>query len=432
MNRRAFAIRLSLLGLGVASCGGDAGAPVEPPPPPPPPPPPEPASPGARALATAAGLVASAEAVGDGVRWRVFDADSYGYRTDLYSGQAGVLTFLAETYRTGPTSELRGVLERGGRFLRQTPASTQALYEGRAGHAWALLSLHEALGGTEWLDAALALAPGIAAGRAGLVGDIINGLPGQGLLLLRLHSVAGDARWLQAARSIADSMLERAVPVGDGLKFPSFVLQDGRTVYYTGLSHGTAGAGYFLARLARALPGPDAGKYLDGAEAAARWLDGVAIPAGPGVNWYRREPDQMQQQQVQWCHGAPGIGLFYAELYAATRNSAQLETALRCAVTVERDGIGHHFASLCHGVAGNAGLFFKLFRETGERDWLRRAESFGEVLWAKRIPSSGYPAWPSADGYNTNNPGLMTGTAGPGWFWLQLAREGALGMPVTS
>ena len=75
------------------------------------------------------------------------------------------------------------------------------------------------------------------------------------------------------------------------------------------MAHGGAGAGSFLCRLAAALPQDGRGPYLEGAGAIARWLDGLARRQGEGVNWYRREPDQTGQQQVQWCHGAPGIAL---------------------------------------------------------------------------------------------------------------------------
>jgi hypothetical protein len=121
---------------------------------------------------------------------------------------------------------------------------------------------------------------------------MIAGLPGQGLLLLRLAEVAGDARWVAAARGLGDAVLAKAVRAGAGIKFAAFALDDGRTVYYPGMAHGAAGAGYFLSRLARALPAPERAPYAGGARAVGAWLDGLARPNGAGVNWYRREPDQ--------------------------------------------------------------------------------------------------------------------------------------------
>ncbi|HEX7241875.1 MAG TPA: lanthionine synthetase LanC family protein, partial [Longimicrobiaceae bacterium] len=406
------------------------------PPVPPEPPAPQPPYPTSadRALGVAAGLVKAAEAVSGGARWGVTDAGVKGYPTDLYSGQAGVLSFLAEAYRFRPEESFRTALEAGGRWLQAQPrSSSQALFEGNAGRAWAFLSLHQALGGAgaPWLQAALELAPAVASIKSGLPGDLINGVPGQGLLLLRLHGVTGDARWLQAARELGDHVLATGVRVGEGVKFPSLVLSDGRTVFYPGMAHGSAGAAYFLCRLARALPADARGRYVDGARGAAAWLDGIARPRGEGVNWYRREPDQMDQQQVQWCHGAPGIGIFYAELYRTTGEAAHLEMAKRCAALVAAEGGQHWSACQCHGVGGNAEIFLKLHRETGDSAWLDKARVFGEDVWSRRFTHTQYPGWASGDGNNVDNPGLMTGTSGLGWLYLQLAQDGKLGGPVT-
>lgn len=436
MDRRTFALTLSGMALGLIGCR-DAADPLGPGTPPEPPEPephvPQPPYPTAadRAFGVADGLVAAAEQVDDGVRWRV--TGSSAYPTNLYTGQAGVLTFLAETYRIRPDPAVRGVMEAGGRWLRaRPPDASAALYEGNAGRAWAFLSLHQALGGDgdPWLQAALGLAPGIAGATSGLIGDIINGAPGQGLLLIRLYTITGDDRWLTAATHIADRMLDSGVTIGDGLKFPSFVLPDGQTVYYTGLSHGSAGAGYFLCRLAELLPAEARAPYLDAAERVAVWLDDIAIPHDDGVNWYRREPDQMQTRQVQWCHGAPGIGIFHAELHRLTAHDPYLTVARRCATLVREQGRLSN-ACQCHGLAGNAELFLTLHRQTGEDGWLSLAREFGDLVWSRRFTHTYHPAWPSGDGQNADNPGLMTGNAGVGWFYLQLATDGAVGMPVT-
>lgn len=441
MDRRTFARALSAAGLGLLGCGRDGGPvepvqpepPLQPPPvtPPPPPPPPDLHTARERAFSAVAGLMAAAEPYGDAVRWRVRQ-EVHGYRTDLYSGQAGIVTFLAEAHRLQPSAELRSLVERGGRYLLQAPPMpSQSLFEGNAGTAWALLTLHDVLGDRVWLDAALARTPAIANATGTFSGDLIAGASGQGLYLLRLHERTSDPQWLTAARRLADGMLARAVPAEGGIKFPSFVLQDGRTVFYTGLSHGAAGAGYFLCRLAGALPGAERAAYTDGAEAAAAWLKAIAISEGTAVNWYRREPDQLGVRQIQWCHGAPGIGIFYAELHRVTGSAAHLDMAKRAALTVEHGGVQHGFSALCHGVAGNASLFIKLLRETGDPAWLAKANGFGEEVWSRRLQNTAHAAWSSADGFNTNNPGLLNGTAGPAWFFLQLAQDGRLGFPVT-
>ncbi len=387
-----------------------------------------------RALGVAEGLVKAAEAAPGGVTWAVYDRGATSHPTDLYTGQAGILAFLAEAYRMEARDDLRATLEAGGRWLGSQQVSwSGALYTGNAGRAWAFLSLHEALAGagSPWLAAALGLAPAVASDRSGLRGDLISGLAGQGLFILRLYAVTGDTHWLTVAREMADLLLADAVPAEGGIKFPSFVLPNGSRVFYTGMAHGSAGAGYFLCRLARALPDGERSAYVEGARAVARWLDAIARPKSAGVNWYLREPDRMDQEQVQWCHGAPGIGLFYAELHRVTSEEAHLEMARSCAALLDAEGATHWSCCLCHGVAGNAQLYFKLYRETGEAAWLEKARGFGDVVWGRRLPNRYYPAWVAGDGSGQDNPGLLTGTAGVGWFWLQLSQGGVLGDPIT-
>jgi hypothetical protein len=82
-------------------------------------------------------------------------------------------------------------------------------------------------------------------------------------------------------------------------------------------------------------------------------------------------------------------------------------------------------------VSGNAQLFLALHRETGDAAWLEKARRFGEIVWSRRNAGGPHPAWPSGDGHAPGNPGLMTGNAGPGWLYLQLAGDGRLGGPVT-
>lgn len=438
IDRRAFTRLLSAAGLGAAGmslvgCGGDSE--ILTPTTPPSQDPPQPPYPSAadRAIGVAKGLVSEAEPVSDGLRWAVVDGGAHTYPEDLYSGQAGVLSFLAEVHRFRPDPELEEALRLGGAWLRaRPPANSNALYEGNAGRAWAFVSLHEALGGpSTWLDEALGLAAPFAQALDGLPGDLINGWAGRGLFLLRLYRVTGDARWLDDARTVADRMLETAVSSGDGIKFPSFTLADGRTVFYTGMSHGSAGAGYFLSRLADALPESEGAGYVASAMSVAAWLAGIRRTVGQGVNWYRREPDQTDQHQIQWCHGAPGIGIFHAELFRVTGIEAYLETALLCATHVFAQGGQHAFPVQCHGVAGNAELFIKLYRTTGHPEWMERARAFEEIVWSRRYRDLYYPCWPSGDGNNRNNPGLMTGTAGVGWFYLQLAMDGEFGGPIT-
>jgi lantibiotic modifying enzyme len=131
---------------------------------------------------------------------------------------------------------------------------------------------------------------------------------------------------------------------------------------------------------------------------------------------------------MQWCHGPPGIGLFYAELHRLTGSAAHLDTAVRCAAAMDAER-EHASACQCHGLAGNAQLYLALHRRTGDAAWLDAARRYGELLWERRLRGTEFPEWTSGDSSRTHTPSLMTGTTGVGWLYLQLARAGALGAP---
>jgi hypothetical protein len=149
------------------------------------------------------------------------------------------------------------------------------------------------------------------------------------------------------------------------------------------------------------------------------------------VNWYRREPDQMQQHQVQWCHGAPGIGLFYAELARLTGDDAHLATARGARRRWRRRAATTGRRASATAVGRNAELFLALPPADRRRRRGSRRAALRDVVWSRRLRGSAYPAWKAGDGSDADNPGLMTGTAGVGWLYLQLAGDGRLGGPVT-
>src|SRR5262244_3923339 len=103
--------------------------------------------------------------------------------------------------------------------------------------------------------------------------DLIYGSAGEGLFYLRLHAATQDARWLRAAERRADWLLAHAVADGAGLKWALATSGRYATVFYVGMSHGTAGIGWFLTGLAET---DGSARYLDAARRAATWLRAVA------------------------------------------------------------------------------------------------------------------------------------------------------------
>lgn len=421
-----FAAPLLVLSL---TCGGGGGT-TSTEAPPSPIPPSDFSTPLGRAKGVAQDLLSRAVTDGAGTRWSIsLDGRNSAQLPDLYEGTAGILLFLADLYRQAPTPALRSALERGGAWLRTHPSSYgMGLYEGNAGLGWCYLTLASALGDPAWLDAARQVGDQVRLDPGDGVGDLISGLPGHGLFLLRLHQATGEPRWLDAARAKGDAILAGAVAEAGGWKWKAPGLPG--DYYYVGMAHGSAGAGFFLSRLSTAL-GSSGNTYLEGAKGAARWLLAVQGSLGGDLDWYNRQPDRLDSFQVQWCHGAPGIGLFFIELHRSSGDPALLELAKRCAKTAEdltATAVG--WDCRCHGYAGNADLFLKLYRVTGDTAWLDKARGFGERVWARRLPTA-LPGWIAGDGTNTNNPSFMTGSSGVGQFFLELADPDHVVPPIT-
>ena len=78
---------------------------------------------------------------------------------------------------------------------------------------------------------------------------------------------------------------------------------------------------------------------------------------------------------VQVCHGAPGMITGLADVPIGIDGTADrlLEKAGELIWAASPLGKG---SNLCHGTAGNGYAFLKLYRRTGEDEWLERARAF--------------------------------------------------------
>ncbi len=109
------------------------------------------------------------------------------------------------------------------------------------------------------------------------------------------------------------------------------------------------------------------------AEIASRTLALNACQSPEGVNW-RAGAEGDAPFFVQWCHGAPGIVVSFADAPFATPELADLLE--RAGDLVWHAGPLAKGPNLCHGTAGNGYAFLKLYRRSGDARWLARARAF--------------------------------------------------------
>lgn len=185
-----------------------------------------------------------------------------------------------------------------------------------------------------------------------------------------------------------------------------------------GIAHGAPGIISVLARIAAAGIETDrAMRLLEGAvpRLLAARLESGNFPymTGPGV--------AVRPSRLAWCYGAPGIATVVHDAGRLVDRSDWRAAAVRIgewAAEVPPEQSGVEDAGLCHGAAGLAHMFNRLFQSTGNerfadaaRRWLERALAYrreGEgVAGFRAFNPEPPPAAPFLD-----EPGLLLGAAG--------------------
>lgn len=271
--------------------------------------------------------------------------------------------------------------------------------------------------------------------------DLISGLVGLGVWAVeRAPRDQGEA----AAESVARRLGELAESRDGGLTWrtaPERMLESESAKYPQGLfnlgvAHGVPGVVGILGEMvATGLGASKARELLAG---AVEWLLRQTLPAGsPSRFPYSVVPDddEAAPSRLAWCYGDPGIA---AALLLAARAAGEprwereaLATAKAAAVR-PRDSGGVVDGGLCHGAAGVAHLYNRLFQATGDPQFKAEAVAWFDRLLALRRPGegiAGWQAWRPIGDINVPNPelgwvtdaGFLTGVTGIG-----LALLGAL------
>lgn len=359
----------------------------------------------------------------------------------FYSGSAGPCFFFLNLYRLTGRKEYAELARKGAAYLidkdgakgsRFRFTGSAGLYTGDAGIGHVLLCFHREFGDTDYLDAARAAADTIVT-RSGTKGefcgwggdtDIISGAAGIGLFLLEMHAATGEKRYVDCAVDAADWLIAQGVPEKGGLKWKPGASLDR---FYTGFSHGTAGIAFYLARV---FERTGKKRFLDSAEAGARWLEKHAVSDGKGLKWFHYQPDATDRFQTGWCHGPAGTGRLFLELFRQTGRGGYLKTAKKgaawlMAVLNMESGAGFWGLSACCGTAGVGDYFLDLFLAGGDEVHLEYAATIAGCLMDRaRLVGEGC-CWSDSASAAANDKiipqrGYMKGAAGVGSFFLKL------------
>jgi lantibiotic modifying enzyme len=399
-------------------------------------------------------IQASAVATPYGTTWLANPQDRTSARTDLYSGSAGVVLFYLELHRaTGDPAPLAAARSGADALLASldgnietatapgsdtgTEASTEpGLYTGLAGNGFVLGEVWKATRQACYRNGArrvvaLLQTRAVATG-AGVewndTTDIISGSAGIGLFLLH----AADTLDLPEARALAvragHRLLQRGRDDAGGRKWP---MNGTSAQLLPNFSHGTAGVAYFLATLFQATGDR---VFLDAALSGAAYLQAIAKTDGDVCLVFHHEPDAAGRSlyYLGWCHGPAGTARLWYRLWQAMEDRAWLDWTAKSARAISGSGIPDRPApgfwnnvGVCCGSAGVAGFFLAHHRATGEAASLAFARRVsGQILSAAVRDSAGI-RWPHAE-HRTRpaeiaaQTGWMQGAAGIGAWFLHL------------
>lgn len=356
----------------------------------------------------------------------------------LGSGAAGLALWLAYARRCRVSRAGR----RQASLLAQADASLESdplppgLHSGFTGIAWThahLDRLHGDPGATDLAAIDNALIDALSAEWTRDY-DLIEGLVGIGVYALERRPSDAGARLLDL---VVAQLRSHAIRDAAGVAWftashlvPEPPAGTPRLGHYNlGVAHGIPGVIGLLGAAAAAGHEPAMALLAD----AVPWFLAQERPAGADggfAAWRHESESSPAAARLAWCYGDAGIaGALMVAALGARREDWQ-QHARRLATqaarrTVESSGVTD--AMVCHGSAGVAHVFNRLWQVTGEasladaaRLWIARTIRFqrpgagigGYESWA--LNAQGQTGWCS-------DPGVLTGSAGVGLVLLAAA-----------
>ena len=294
------------------------------------------------------------------------------------------------------------------------------LYTGAPGVVLFHLELYEQTRDRSYLAEACVSADDLIAAveRAEIVtSGLYDGVAGIMFVLAETYRASLEPKYWRAVERCRDLLARRAERRGRGVEWNDS----------TDVISGGAGIGLALLDLHRRFGDRTC---ADLARGAAERLVELALADSDGLRWMLSP--RVDREYPNFSHGTAGVSYFLATAYAATQDSAFLDTALRGATYLKRvaktegdtclvfhhtkGGEDRYYLSWCHGPAGTARLFHRLGQVTGDqqwRGWVERA--------ARGIATSGIPEQRTSGFWN--NVGQCCGNAGVADFFIEIHRS---------
>jgi len=371
-----------------------------------------------------------------GVVWPSDPEDPKSVGTTLYAGTPGPILFLLETYRYTGDERALADAKKGADALIDSIANTEGtgLYEGLAGTGFTLgeayLVTHDARyrdGALRCIELLKTKSKTAGAGIEWADGpDIIAGAAGTGLFLLW----ADEKLKAPGARELAVAAGRRLVEIGESK-------EPGKTDWrmspkypdMPNFAHGTAGVAYFLATL---YVNNHDKQFLDAAVAGANYLISIA-DLQHGACLIYHDDKRKNLYYLSWCHGPAGDARLFYQLYRATHDAKWLDWVKRSATAMIASGAPDvvvkpgewNNISACCGVTGQAQFFLDAYEVTHDAQYLELArKATARLLSSATLDQSG-ARWVQAEtrvkpDLLQAQTGFMQGASGVGMWLLHM------------
>jgi lantibiotic modifying enzyme len=352
------------------------------------------------------------------------------YSPNLAGGEAGTALFfasLALALPDGSDAHLDRALDLLGSTVEALAKGilSPMFYSGFTGIAWAVERLRSHLSDEEDLNADIdaALASYVAQRPWRADYDLVSGLVGHGVYALERKNALLVEMIVDRLTETAEVQPEGTTWYTEGrLLHSSQRPQHPEGYYNLGLAHGVPGVIAFLAQVcAEGVAIEKARPLLDG---AIRWLLSKKRSTQDGCRFATvldrgATGDDGTPSRVSWCYGDLGISVALLWAARSVAEPSWEREALDLARHTARRPLSQNGimdAALCHGAAGNAHLFNRLYQATREQLFRDAAHAWFAAALALRQPDKGvggFQAWRNDDGWQ-DRPGLLEGAAGIG------------------
>ncbi|NML70074.1 hypothetical protein HHL23_09700 [Chryseobacterium sp. RP-3-3] len=377
----------------------------------------------------------------DGFYWDTISRDhdkqafSFIFNPSLWNGTGGIAWFFLALYEnTGKEKYLavaEGAFSKIDHYLKEHKISNPSLYDGISGITYLGLELFRVTGKTSYLQYTSDLyekyRPKILAEQTE---DMLIGISGILIAVVTLYDFTKDQKLIDDIRILATTLVEKSFVAETGIRWGSNHLSMDSLC---GFSHGNAGIAFCLLQLGRYFKNEE---FIWLAEQALRYEDLYYDPSKNNwmdlrweesknslsnlFNWDKNTFLQEDFDINAWAHGACGIGSARISAFRMTGNPMYKQDCKkifeRCKNDIQTRSKRNHI--LFSGYGGLSDFLLQYHEAFDDKEAVELAT---EIVFEglKKSRAHGHSEWGIQ---NTEDLGLMTGTAGIGLSLLIIVK----------